>query len=248
MQTLIKFENFCLWNSEKLFYENVNFCINQGDKYIFIGPNGSGKTLLMEIMQMGISREMAKKYGNLHVSGNILDANGNDLLRPSQDEARKISYVSQFASFLENCTVKEQIYHECCYLCGDVQECEMAELIYAFDSKIELNRKIKGHLSGGEEKIIQLVSGIIKARRANVLLLDEPLNHLAFKNSAIFNDILKDEIKKNPQLAIVMITHCRAMDFAENEMHYDHNAKQFIIRPYLSYDCFSLANNNICTC
>lgn len=248
MQPLISFKDFKLWNAEKVFYEKINFDLFPGDKYIFLGPNGSGKTLLMEILQMGISREMAHKYGGLQASGSILDSEGNNLLIPSKDNPRKIAYVSQFANFFENTTVKDQILSECSFLCEDVSESEMDELLHSFDSQIGLKHKIKGHLSGGEEKIVQLVAGIIKARRANVLLLDEPLNHLAFKNSAKFNAILKEEIRNNPSLAIIMVTHCRAMDFANREIHYDHIKEQFIVSPYASYDCFSISKKEARNC
>ena len=52
------------------------------------------------------------------------------------------------------------------------------------------------YVSGGEGKLIQLITRILKLPKADIFILDEPLNHLSFENSRKFNDVMIEEIRK----------------------------------------------------
>ena len=87
-------------------------------------------------------------------------------------------------------------------------------------------QKLKNNLSLGQGKLVHIITRLLKLPATNILLLDEPLNHLSFKNSKILNDIILDEIKNNPDLSIIMVSHCRAISFVDQKIE------------YRSYDCF----------
>ena len=86
---------------------------------------------------------------------------------------------------------------------------------------------------------MQSYGKILKLKKADILLLDEPLNHLSFQNSKVLNEIINEEILNNPKLSIIMISHCRAMSFPEKAIVYNPEKKDLIISNYTSYDCFS---------
>lgn len=97
-------------------------------------------------------------------------------------------------------------------------------------------------------KIVHLISRFLKLDASNVLLLDEPLNHLSFKNSKVLNELLREEIKVNPNLVIIMVSHCRAMDFTDRAMVYNQENRSIQFKSYRSYDCFTIDDSDNDNC
>lgn len=240
----IEFKDLTVKLKDRVLYDRLNLIMDEGERYIFLGPNGIGKSLLLELIYLGNSRELASRYKGLSVSGEIIDVDGNDLLNPAVQ--RKISYVSQKEDFYENMTIKEICKTSCKGIGVDLDEEKLDYLLHAFELNEKKNQKLKNNVSPGEEKIVHIISRILKLPVASMLILDEPLNHLSFKNSKIFNDLILEEIRYNPKLSIIMVSHCRAMNFAEKAMVYVSYNKGLVLKEYNSYDCFS--NNEYFEC
>ena len=247
MTEQIKFENLTVKLKDRILYKNLNFSINDGDRYIFLGPNGIGKSLLLELIFLGNSRELNERYRGLKVTGNILTPSGDDLLDPST--RRWYSYVSQGEDFYKGMTIKEICQTACRGVGIELNEEKFDSLLNAFGIADKKNLKIKNNVSFGEGKIVHLISRLLKLEVTNVLLLDEPLNHLSFKNSKVFNELLRKEIQLNPNLIIIMVSHCRAMDFTDKAMVYDLEKRNVQFRPFRSYDCFTIdeSSNDGCS-
>ena len=233
----LEFKNLTVKLNERVLYEGLNLVINEGERYIFLGPNGIGKSLLLELICLGNSRELASRYKGLIVSGEILDAEGNDLLNPAI--GRKIAYVSQNEDFYKNKTIKEMCRTSCNGIGIDLDENKLDYLLKAFGIYEKKNQKVKNNVSFGEGKIVHIISRILKLEASGLFILDEPLNHLSFRNSKVFNDLILEEIKQNPKLSIIMVSHCRAMNFADKAMVYTTENKGIAFKDYHSYDCFS---------
>lgn len=233
----LEFKNLTVKLNERVLYEGLNLAINEGERYIFLGPNGIGKSLLLELICLGNSRELASRYKGLIVSGEILDAEGNDLLNPAT--GRKIAYVSQNEDFYKNKTIKEMCRTSCNGIGIDLDENRLDYLLKAFGIYEKKNQKVKNNVSFGEGKIVHIISRILKLEASGLFILDEPLNHLSFRNSKVFNDLILEEIKQNPKLSIIMVSHCRAMNFADKAMVYTTENKGITFKDYHSYDCFS---------
>lgn len=246
MAEQIKFENLTIRLKDRILYENLNFSISDGDRYIFLGPNGIGKTLLLEMIFLGNSRELNERYRGLQVTGGILDANGEDLLNPST--RRRYSYVAQGEDFYRGMTIKEICETACRGVGIDLNENKFDTLLDAFGIADKKNLKIKNNVSFGEGKIVHLISRLLKLDASNVLLLDEPLNHLSFKNSKVLNELLREEIKVNPNLVIIMVSHCRAMDFTDRAMVYNQENRSIQFKSYRSYDCFTIDDSDNDNC
>ncbi len=223
--------------NERVLYDKVNLIVGEGERFVFLGPNGIGKSLLLEMICLGNSRELASRYKGLSVSGTILDSNGSDLLNPAV--SRKIAYVSQNENFYKNKTIKEVCQTSCNGIGIDLNEERLDYLLKAFGIFDKKNQKIKNNVSFGEGKIVHIISRILKLEASSLLILDEPLNHLSFKNSKVFNDLILEEIQRNPQLSIIMVSHCRAMNFAEKAMVYTTENRGIAFKEYHAYDCFS---------
>lgn len=237
MTNQIIFENLTVNLKNRTLFQNLNFSIDEGTRYIFLGPNGIGKSLLLELIFLGNSNELAERYKGLSVSGRILNENGEDLLNPRTK--RKISYVAQNEDFYKNSTIKGICETACAGVGLVLNETRLDTFLKEFGIFDKKNQKIKNNVSFGEGKIVHIISRLLKLDATNILLLDEPLNHLSFKNSKIFNDLICKEIERNPKLTIVMVSHCRAMNFTDQAMVYVTDQRNIVFKPYHSFDCFS---------
>lgn len=82
-----------------------------------------------------------------------------------------------------------------------------------------LNKKLARNCSSGQKKMISILRAILFARiyKSSLLVLDEPLNHLDYKNKIIVNDEMKALISDNKELSILIITHCLIFDFINSK-------------------------------
>lgn len=242
MEKLIRFENVVISLKGKILFPDISFDINRGDRYMLLGKNGSGKSLLMELIFGGHTNELSRRYAGLKVSGHIYDSNGNDLLDPMTK--RTISYVTQNDEFHRNATFLSEAISACNGIGIDFDEKWFDDLLSRFELADKKKAKIKKNVSCGEGKIINLITRILKLKAADILLLDEPLNHLSFQNSRTFNDIIVEMERQNPNLTILMISHCRAITFVDKIMSYDYERKEMVSRPYKFFDCFQFSLDN----
>ena len=238
MKRLLEFRNVTISINDEILYDDLNLVINEGDRFIFLGPNGVGKSLLLKLISLGYSRNLQNEYKGLKVTGQILDKSGNDLLDPNV--ARKhISYSEQMDTPYNNTTILEEAETACAGSEIDLDEAKLDRLLGTFNLTKKKKKRIKGNVSGGEGKLIQLITRILKLKKADMLILDEPLNHLSFENSRKFNDVIIEEIGSKPELAIIMVSHCRAANFTDKALVYDRTSKNLRIVNYAAYDCFS---------
>ena len=237
MAKLLTINRLSLALNDRILYKDVNISIESGERLAFLGPNGIGKSLLLELIFLGHTYELGGRYKGLRVQGSILDEYGNDLLDPSTK--RKIAYVSQNEDFYNNMTIRDICVTSCHGIGIEMNEGKLERLLSQFGLSEKKDQKIKNNLSFGEGKIIHIISRLLKLEATNIMLLDEPLNHLSFKNSKIFNDIMIEEIQKNPALTVIMVSHCRAMNFVNKAMVYNSSDKNLEFKTYHSYDCFS---------
>lgn len=244
MEKLLEFKNVRISLNEKVLFPEINFVIYKGDKYIFLGKNGSGKSLLLELIFGGYAPGLRGRYSGLKVEGEITDAEGNDLLNPKTKP--KISYVTQSEEFHKNATFLDAGKTACNGMGIEFDEKRFDTLLERFGLLAKKNEKIKKNASCGEAKIIHLITRILQLDATNILLLDEPLNHLSFQNSKVFNDIIEEIASARPDLTIIMISHCRAVNFAEKVMQYNYETQVMEIKPYKPYNCFDLEECTSC--
>lgn len=237
MSKLLTLKNLNVSLGDKILFQNINLDINEGETYMLLGENGTGKSLLLELIALGNTNDLKKRYRGLKVEGEILDRNNNNLLNP-RVEKRGIVYMTQNENFYNNATILSEFQSSCFGFGIEYDEKLVDQLLKYFEIKTGKNKKLNNNLSYGEGKIIHLIANIIKLKNANILLMDEPLNHLSFKNSKRFNDLIIKIKKENPNLAILVVSHCRALSFADKSIRYDIDKKQLEILEYRSYDCF----------
>lgn len=235
MKKLLEFKNVSISFDGGVLYKNINFTIYEGDRYMLLGKNGSGKSLLLELIALGYTNDLKNRYKGLKVTGELLDSNNNNLLDPKNN--RNFAYVTQNENFYNNSTIYSEAESACNGIGIDLDDKKLDYYLKKFDLSHKKHTKLKNNVSYGEGKIVHLITRLLKLDVCDVLLLDEPLNHLSFQNSKKFNDVINDLIKEKDKLTIIMVSHCKAINFVNKTITYD-GKETFDIRKYQNYDCF----------
>ena len=158
----------------------------------------------------------------------------NSIHRYSSDDMarlnRTIAFIGQEERFRSNDSAQSYIHSACEIALGDLPVaqrirklreademiCEYYEkyLAKSFECKNYKTFKNKNARawSGGQQKMINVLAGVIKARICGLklVLMDEPLNNLDGKNKDILNKLITE--LRGCNVAIVTITHCQIFD------------------------------------
>jgi ABC-type sugar transport system ATPase subunit len=174
--------------------DSINMHVNKGEVVAIFGPNGCGKTTLLETI-VGFYKP---------VKGSIT-INGRDVTK-LPPERRKVGYVPQDILLLPHLSVAENIKFATKNKINDDKVVELADL---FLLSHLLDRYPKT-LSGGEKQRVAIIRAI--AMNPDVLLLDEPLSSIDHYSKPE----LVEELKKIYQMLDVPVIHV-THDYKEAE-------------------------------
>jgi ATP-binding cassette subfamily F protein 3 len=190
--------------------------LNPGEKYGLIGPNGCGKTTLFNI----ISNRDSDYEGNIQGTQNIII--GYVQQNPVHEDNLLVKevFLYEYRDIIHSLRKAEQAMAESgCAESEDIlneyQEARdlydrvgIDEIIIRMESTLDalglpgkLNQPVST-LSGGEKNILNMA--IALARQPDLLLLDEPDNHLDFPGMAWFEEFLK-----NYKKMVILVSHNR---------------------------------------
>jgi ATP-binding cassette subfamily F protein 3 len=143
---------------DNVVFPGVDLTVRRGEKIAIIGPNGAGKTTLLKIM----AGELAPDSGRVVIGGNVT-----------------VGYYAQHhADALHRDSTVEQ---EVASANPDALPARVRSILGAFlFSGDDVDKKISV-LSGGERARVALARLLI--RPGNLLLMDEPSNHLDLESS-----------------------------------------------------------------
>lgn len=176
---LLTCENLKKSYTEKTLITDVSMSIHDEDKIGFVGVNGTGKSTLLKM-----------------VAG-VLEPEGGQIIR---NRELKIGYLAQNPPYEENLTVMQQAITYLRQAGSNVEEYRCKAMLnkLGFDSYDEPMK----NLSGGQRKRVAMAA--VLAQESNLLILDEPTNHMD-------NDVIEwlEDFLKSYKGAIFMITHDR---------------------------------------
>lgn len=152
---------------DKLIFKDANLVIERGQKVAFVGKNGEGKSTMIK----AIMKEIEINSGSVEIGHNC-----------------QIGYFAQNQAAMldENATIFETIDR---IAVGDVRT-QIKNILGAFMFQgDDIQKKVKV-LSGGEKTRLAMIKLLLEP--VNLLILDEPSNHLDMKTKDIIKDALRD--------------------------------------------------------
>lgn len=98
--------------------------------------------------------------------------------------------------------------------------------------------------SGGEQRLLSVLSIISTRSKANLLIIDEPLNNLDFINARNISNVINRAMKENPRMGLLMISHCRIFPFITREIKLTPDGIQNVTDRYVCHSCFGDPDEN----
>jgi ABC-type Mn2+/Zn2+ transport system ATPase subunit len=216
--------NFSYPGTNRQVLSDVNFSIGPGEKVAFVGPNGAGKSTLMNLI---LGLEILSE-GSIKVFGHS-----------SQSCRHRVSMVPQKSSVDWHfpVTVRQVVTMGRYVHLGWFRKpgAEDREAVEKAMERMEIcdiaDRKI-GELSGGQQQRVMLARTL--AHDADLLLLDEPLNHVDIATQELIFHTMeklcregKSVLVSTHDLGILTVHFSRAL-FLDNHIIADGDIKDVL--------------------
>jgi len=178
---ILKVKNLTVKLDDEKIFDNLSFNVKKGEFLTILGPNGSGKTVLLKAL-----------LGLLPYFGKI-----------TWSDEVKIGYVPQGLTQLK---VKNlPLLVEEFFSLKKIKESEIDKLLtlVGIKDKAFLRKRI-GNLSGGQFQRMLLIWAL--SSNPNVLLFDEPTTGVDISGEETVYNLLHN-LWKNKKMTILLITH-----------------------------------------
>lgn len=201
---------------EREVLKGVDFAVHEGERWALVGPNGSGKSTLLKII---LGAEEAD-------AGEIVRARSLKIATVSQDDLCQVAMSARdyllkaFGEVIANQAALEALHQamssgddgpETMEAAAELQEWLHHHGAYTYENDVEralLGMGFEKHdwnrpchsFSGGEQMRLKLAQAVLEP--SDLLLLDEPGNHLDATQRAFLAELLQSEGK-----TFVVVTH-----------------------------------------
>ena len=179
--------------------DGVSLEIAAGEHVAVVGPSGSGKSSLMNILG-GLDRPTTGTY---RFDGE--DVGGFDDDELAEFRRRRIGFVFQSFQLLPRLTALQNVELPMVY--AGVSHAERRERAAAMLDRVGLGPR-KGHkptqLSGGQQQRVAIARALVT--KPIILLADEPTGNLDSKTSVEIMAILQ-QLNRDHGLTIALVTH-----------------------------------------
>ncbi|MFT3919536.1 ATP-binding cassette domain-containing protein [Cloacibacterium sp.] len=199
-KVMVKMENVNVSYGDKQVLKNINWQLNEGEKWLLQGPNGSGKSTLLSLL----NGDHPQAYANeIHLFGKKRGS-GESIW----DIKEKIGIISPelhwyydlnanvgqtiASGFFDSMSLYKKLSFD--------QQQKLEQILHFFDLKEDKNKKMNT-LSLGKQRLALLARTIVK--NPELLVLDEPCQGLDVQQTKYFNRVVDDLCKRGQTLIYV---------------------------------------------
>ena len=180
-------------------FKDLDFTVNTGRIMCLLGPNGCGKTTLLDCI-LGLNRLQ---------SGHIIINNKDSTDYKPGKIARLIAYVPQkhdptFPYRVHQVVTMGRAAHLGLFESPSRTDRDMAEQALNDMGIAHLKDRPYTKLSGGETQLVMIARALVQ--QAPVVIMDEPTAHLDFRYELKIMEVIQRLVKENG-LSIIMATH-----------------------------------------
>lgn len=200
---------------DQVLYEDLSLTLQAGEKVGVIGRNGTGKTTLFRMLT-GEDNDFS---GDIHFRKNLIivssrqEHEGLDnvsvlefILNDLPQYAKLKTIIDTYPAHMGSSMSKMHTYSEALEQFSSLGyynvENEVHQSLQAYGLSDERIDGTIGKLSGGQKRFVELVK--LQHSNADLILIDEPTNHMDYAAKELFLDWFKRE-----KAAVVVITHDR---------------------------------------
>lgn len=250
MAEILRIKNLSVQVRERVLIQNVSFNVDEDEAILLSGANGIGKsTLLKSILRL--------ETDGKRISGEIFNRNFGDILTLSRAEIQQyrssVAYIPQRDEYAEMGTVQvRDIISES----GEANSgktlsfSEVNDLIDKWIPRRSDNSRVfdakskPSKFSGGEQRLLSVLSVAATRPEADLMIIDEPLNNLDFANARIISNLLNKVIREHSHMGLLMISHCRIFPFITREIKLTSEGIQDVPKRYICHSCLGKSDQN----
>lgn len=250
MDNILTINNLTIKLKQHTLMKNISFSVSEGEVLLLSGANGVGKsTLLKTILRLEMEGKKAEGEIISRSFGNILALNGKEI----QQYRASVAYIQQKDDYSEMGNVQvRDIISECgeANYRNSLNYSEVNELIDEWIPRRKDNSRIfdakskPANFSGGEQRLLSVLSVVATRSKAELMIIDEPLNNLDFVNARNISNLINKAVRGNPQMALVMVSHCRIFPFINKELRLTSESIVDVSECYMCHSCFGEPDDN----
>lgn len=230
---VLEIKNLTLDYKSNKVLNNISFNLYEGEVVLLSGKNGSGKSSILSSI-----------IGNLknvkNISGEIIYDSKNLLKEKDiQFFRRLIGYVSQSDNFYENTCLKE-VSSSIDLFDGHKMSIDKVKdmfMEYGFESYMNENPI---NLSGGQKRLLSILSALVRVEGSKLFLIDEPINNLDFNTACRVSNMITKMHKLYPHLTMLIVTHCHIFPIVDRVIKIE---KGNILNSNIKYECHNCFGN-----
>ncbi len=166
---ILNIENLSKSVDKEILFSNINLNLAKGDKVLFYSKNSRATTFFYEILNENINLDSGKFDWGITTSQSYLPLDNSNYFI---DNISLVDWLRKWAKTEEE---KEEVY-----LRGF-----LGKMIFSGEEALK-----KCNVLSGGEKVRCMISRMMM-KKANVLMLNEPTNHLDLESITTFNNSLK---------------------------------------------------------